>query len=370
MKPLLTHPAVENAPNEAAPFEAAPRPRTAPVGARALQGLLVVATTALVAIWLWTWHGVQAYAWPGIDNGLAERGLSYLLILAPAVPVNLLAAIWLGRGGRRAQLYLAAAGALALVQATLLLTPAAMPGESMSAGSTAVGVRYIATMGPLLFAAASIASSDRVRTWLGADPARARPRLVGIETAVWCLALALALGTGTEMRQWAQAAAKPEAAQAEYTEDGTWARLEQAVTDTTDAFPAFSGFAARTLEVAPCGYRTPAGLPTYRYQLTYELRTADPGTYEDQIATRWNEGDYRITYDGATFDGAHRITAERAYPTEDGAHTVTLGYTGGEAAALHLASPCVERTGVPECQPSQGDPTTDQIFGITCPKQD
>jgi hypothetical protein len=361
MNPLLTAPDIATAPIEAAPDRA-----SAPIGALALQALLLAATAAVVWIWLWTWHGVQAYAWPGVDNGLAERGLSYLLILAPAVPVNLLAAIWLGRGGRRAQLYLAAAGALALVQALLLLTPAAMPSDqAMSDGSAAVGMRFLVTLGPIVFAGAWIATTTRARAWLGATaPTR---RLVNVETAVWFLALALAVGTGTEVRQWAGAAAEPGAPEGAFTEDGTWARLEQAVTETTGTVPGFTGFSTRTLDVIECGYRTPAGLPTYRYLLTYELRAPA----EDAVAARWAEEDFTLTYDGATLEGTRRITAERVYAIDAATHTVTLGYTGGEQPALHLQSPCVERTSdTPECLPAQGDPTVDATHGITCPTRD
>jgi hypothetical protein len=361
MNPLLSPPDIETEPLEAAPARA-----SAPTSAQALQALLLAGAAAVVWIWLWTWQGVQAYAWPGTDTGLAERGLSYLLILAPAVPVNLLAAIWLGRGGRRAQLYLAAAGALALVQAILLLTPAAMPADNaMSDGQAAVGMRFLITIGPLLFMGAWIAAAPLARAWLGAAPKPGR-RLVGVETAVWCLALALAVGTGTEVRQWSSAAAEPGAAAGVFTEEGTWARLEQAVTETTDAIPAFAGFSTRTLDVVACGYHTQQGVATYRYVLTYELR--EPA--EDAIAARWAEGDYTLTYDGATLEGTRRVTAERVHALDDTTHTVTLGYTGGEQPALHLESPCVERAGdTPECLPAQGDPTSDTVNGITCPKR-
>ncbi|MCD0445493.1 hypothetical protein LO763_17920 [Glycomyces sp. A-F 0318] len=362
MRPLLTPPRVEAAPTEAAPARARPRP---PLGVQALRGLLLAEAAAVVWIWLWTWRGVQAYAWPGVDNGLDERGLSYLLILAPAIPVNLLAAVRLGRGGRRAQLYLAAAGGLAAVQLVLLLTPSAMPvREAMSDGAAAVGTRFLFTVVPIAFAGALLAATARARAWLGAGPDRTGRRLAGLEAAVWCLALALAAGTGTEVHRWAEAASQPGAAVGDHTEDGTWARLEGAVADTTEAIPAFSGFAARTVEVVDCGYRTPEGLMTYRYRLTYELRTADFATYEAAVAARWAEGDYVLTYDGATLEGTRRITAERA-------DELTLQYTGGDGAAFRLESACVERVDpTPACLPPQGDPTTDKIEGITCPETD
>jgi hypothetical protein len=360
MNPLLTLP--DTAPTAVGSGRARPRP---PVSVRALQLLLLAEGATVVWIWLWTWRGVQAYAWPGVDNALDERGLSYLLILAPAIPVNLLASIWLGRGGRRARLYLAAAGGLAAVQLVLLLTPSAMPvREAMSDGATAVGTRFLLTVVPIVFMGALFAATARARTWLGGGPDRAGRRLAGVEAAVWCLALALAVGTGTEVRQWAEAAAQPEEPRGEHTEDGTWARLESAVADTTEAIPAFSGFAARHLEVVDCDYRTPAGLAAYRYRLTYELRTADFATYEAAMAARWAEGDYELTYDGATLEGVRRITAERA-------DELTLRYTGGDDAALHLESACVERVDeTPACLPPQGDPTTDTVKGITCPETD
>ncbi|RRR99090.1 hypothetical protein [Glycomyces terrestris] len=355
MKPLLTPPGIAPA-----PLAARGRAAWPPPGVRALQALLLAEAAAVVAVWLWSWRGVQAYAWPGVDSGLTERGLAYLLVLAPAVPVNALAAIWLGRGGRRARLYLAAAGALALVQGLLLLTPAAMPvREAMTDGAAAVGTAFLTATAPILFAGAALAATAKARAWLGREPARPRGRIAGVETAVWSLALLLAAGTGAEVHRWSLAAAEPGEPRGEYTEAGTWQRLEDAVAETTGALPAFSGFATRTLDVAACGYRTPAGLATYRYTLTYELRTADFPAYEAAVRARWAEGDYELTYDGATFEGVRRITAERA-------DEIALGYTGGDAPALTLASGCVERVGEPECIRAQGEPTTDVIRGIAC----
>lgn len=370
MKLLLTLPDLATTPIEAASDRTPARP---PVGVLVLQALLLVATAATVQVWLAAWHGVQAYAWPGVDNGLAERGLAYLLILAPAVPVNLLAAIRLGRGGRRARLYLAGAGVLPLVQAILLLTPAAMPtDQAMSDGAATVGLRFLATLGPLVFTGALIAATARARAWLGVPDARPRRTgLGGVETAVWCLALSLGIGTGVEVHDWSEAAAAPEAPRGTYTEEGTWARLEAAATETTDTFPAFSGFAARTLDVTACGYRTPAGLETYRYRLAYVFRAAEFATYEEAIASRWAQEDFTLTYDGATLEGTRRITAERAVAADlEEPHTLTLGYIGGENPALLVESPCVERAGTHECLPPQGDPTTDIITGITCPARD
>jgi hypothetical protein len=362
MKPLLTPPGLDATPIETAIRRNPARP---PLSVQTLQVLLLAAAAAVVAIWLWTWNGVQAYAWPGVDNGLTARGLAYLLILAPAVPVNLLAAIWLARGGRRAQLYLAAAGALVIVQTMLLLTPTAMPlSDAMSDGAATVGIRFLIVMGPFLFAGAWIASATPARTWLGVGPARAG-RLLGAEAAVWCLALALAIGMGTEVHEWAETAAEPEAPRGEYTEAGTWERLELLVTETTDAIPNFQGFTARTLDVVPCGYTTPAGLSTYRYDLTYELREAA----DEPIASRWAADDFSLTYDGETLEGNRLITAERTYAAEgDTPHTITLDYTEDPAATLHLQSPCAERTGTPECLESQGNPIKDTIIGITCPR--
>ncbi|MQM25292.1 hypothetical protein [Glycomyces albidus] len=356
MNPLLTPPGIDPA-----PLAARARPAWPPPGVLTLQVLLLAEAAAVVAVWLWSWRGVQAYAWPGVDNGLAERGIAYLLVLAPSVPVNVLAAIWLGRGGRRARLYLAAAGALALVQLVILLTPSALPvREAMTDGAAAVGIAFLTATGPILFVGAVVAVTAKARGWLGAEPDRPRSRIAGIETAVWSLALLLAVAAGAEVRQWALAAAEPGEPRGEYTEAGTWARLEDAVAETTDALPAFSGFATRTVDVADCGYRTPAGLATYRYTVVYELRAADFPAYEAAIETRWAEGDYELTYDGATFEGVRRITAERA-------DEIALGYTGGAQPALTVASGCVERVDAePECVPAQGEPTTDRVLGIAC----
>lgn len=368
MKPLLTTLDPVATPQETTETAAA---RT-PAGVQILRLLLLAATASVIATWLWAWHGVQAYAWPGVDNDLTERGLAYLLILAPAVPVNLIAAIRLARGGARH--YLAAAAALAVVQILLLFTPSAMPlADTMSDGATSVGIRHLYTVGPLLFTGLWIATTTKTRAWLGTAP---RPRRAfGLEAAVWCLALAAALYTGTEVRDWTHTAAAPAAPAGEYAETGTWAALEQAVTETTDAIPDFLGFTTRTLDVASCDYLTPAGLPTYRYLLTYELR--EPAA--TPISLRWTEGDFHLTYDGATLEGTLRITAERAFPTSDpdddratyptatGLHALTLEYTEAPTPTLNLQSPCVERTTTPtECILPQGDPTTDTINGITC----
>jgi hypothetical protein len=356
VNPLLTPPGTAPA-----PLAARGRPAWPPPGVLALQALLLAEAIAVVAVWLWSWRGVQAYAWPGVDNGLAERGIAYLLVLAPSVPVNVLAAIWLGRGGRRARLYLAAAASLALVQVVILLTPAAMPvREAMTDGAANVGLRLLTATAPILFIGAVLAVTAKTRGWLGAEPDRPRSRIAGVETAVWSLALLLAVAAGTEVRQWSLAAAEPGEPRGEYTEAGTWQRLEDAAADTTGALPAFSGFAARTVEVAECGYRTPAGLATYRYTLTYELRAADFPAYEAAVQTRWAEGDYELTYDGATLEGVRRITAERS-------DEIALAYTGGGAPALTLASGCVERVdGEPACVAPQGEPTTDTVLGIAC----
>jgi hypothetical protein len=380
MKPLLTPPGPD-APTVpigtvagGAAETAIPHARTrAPMSVQILRLLLLAATATVVATWLWAWQGVQAYAWPGIDNGLTERGLAYLLILAPAVPVNLVAALRLARGGRRAGRYLAAAAALAAVQTLLLLTPSAMPlADTMSDGSTNVGIRHLVTTGPLVFAGLWLATSTQAREWLGAAP-RTRRRLSGLEAAVWCLALACVFAMGTEVRQWSHAATATQDPGGEYREPGTWAGLEQAVTETTDAIPGFPGFTTRTLDVQPCEYQTPAGLPTYRYLLTYELRATEPSAAEP-IAARWAEGEFTLTYDGADLADTRLITAERAfpatggtYPTATGAHAITLAYTEAPTPTLHLESPCVERAAEPtECILPQGDPATDTINGITC----
>ncbi|MEU6858334.1 hypothetical protein AB0B28_05590 [Glycomyces sp. NPDC046736] len=359
MEPLLAPPGVRTAPVETL---SEPAPALPPPAVRALQLLLIGGAAVVVWIWLWTWSGVQAYAWPGVDNGLTERGLAYLLVLGPAVPVNLLAAIWLSKGGRRAQLYLAAAGALAAVQLVVLFTPAAMPVRlAMTDGGTAVGIRFLFTVVPILFLGIVLAAGTPVRGWLHEGPDRPLGRVVSVELAVWGLALVLALGAGTEVRAWASTAAEPKAPVGDFTEADTWQRLETAAGETVAALPAFNGFAARALEVAPCGYHTTAGLPAYRYLLTYEFRAADFPTYETVIAERWTGEDYMLTYDGATLEGTTSITATRT-------DAITLAYTGGDRPALHLESSCVERTDTPPCLPPQGAPTTDDIKGIRCPE--
>jgi len=376
MKPLLTPPGpaaptVLSGAAETADRHTLARP---PVSVQILRLLLLAATAALVATWLWAWQGVQAYAWPGIDNGLTERGLAYLLILAPAAPVNVIAAIRLGLGGTGARFYLAAAATLAVAQTLLLLTPSAMPlGDTMSDGSTNVGVRHLLTVGPLLTAGLWIAATGKARSWLGATPAPRR-RLFLLEAAVWCLALPCALTMGTEVRQWTHTATAPLAPSGEYAEPGTWAALERAVTETTAALPDFAGFTTRTLDVDSCDYSTPAGLPTYRYELTYELRaSASTPDAAAVIAAAWNQGDFTLTYDGETLEGTRRVTAEHAFPTADGyptatgLHALTLEYAETATPALHATSPCVERTTEPtECILPQGNPTRDTINGITC----
>ena len=234
MKPLLTPPGPELVTAPGATVGTAARRTRAPIGVQAVRVLLIAATASVIATWLWAWDGVQAYAWPGVDNDLTERALAYLLILAPAVPVNLIAAI------RPARSYLAAAAALAAVQVLLLFTPSAMPlGDTMSDGATSVGIRHLYTVGPLLFAGVWIATTAKTRAWLTTAP---RPRRAfGLEAAVWSLALAAAFYTGTEVRDWTRTAAAPAAPAGEYAEPGTWAALEQAVTETTDAIPDFPG---------------------------------------------------------------------------------------------------------------------------------
>jgi hypothetical protein len=377
MKPLLTPtgPDAPTALSGSAETEVSRTRARPPKRVQALRLVLLAATVAVCATWLDAWEGVQAYAWPGIDNGLTERGLSYLLILAPGVPVNLLAAISLARGGRRAQHYLAAAGTIAVVQIVLLLTPSAMPlADTMSDGATSVCFRHLVISGPTLVLGIWIVATTKTREWLGATP-KPRRRLFVLEAAVWCLAIACVFTMGTEVRQWTHAAVEPLAPSGEYTEPGTWAALERAVTETTDAIPDFAGFTTRTLDVVSCDYYTPAGLPTYRYELTYELNdsAAEPSAAAP-IATRWTEGDFQLTYDGETLEGTRRITAEHAFPTTDGTyptatglHALTLEYTEAGTPALHLESPCVERAAEPtECILPQGNPTKDTINGITC----
>ncbi|MDA1362440.1 hypothetical protein O1R50_22640 [Glycomyces luteolus] len=372
MKPLLTRPGSEATIPSGTAETAVPHTRTRPpISVQAIRLLLIAAIATVIATWLWAFQGVQAYAWPGVDNDLAARGLAYLAILGPAVPVNLLAAIRLARSGRRARLYLAAAAALAVVQTVLLLTPSAMPSaDTMSDGSNNVGIRHLATVGPLLFAGLWLATTSKARAWLSLDPSPRRTYFIP-EAAVCSIALAGALLLGTEVRQWANAYTEPLPPGGEYAEAGTWAALEQAVTETTDAIPEFAGFTTRTLDVVSCEYATPTGNTTYRYELTYELRE----TASAPIATRWAQGDFTLTYDGDTLAGNRRITAERdfpvienaAYPTATGIHAIALAYTEAGPPTLHLESPCVERTTAPtECILPQGDPATDTINGVTC----
>jgi hypothetical protein len=375
MKPLLSPPgpAAPTVLSGTAETTVGPTRARPPASVQLLRILLLAATASLVATGHWAWQGVQAYAWPGVDNDLTERGLAYLLILAPAGPVNVIAAIRLARPGTGARFYLAAAAALAVLQTVILLTPSAMPlADTMSDGSTTVGVRHLCTVGPLLLAGLWMATTGKARSWLGATPAPRR-RFFFLEAAVWCLALACAFTVGTAVRQWTHTAAAPLAPSGEYAEPGTWAALERAVTDTTDAIPDFAGFTTRTLDVVSCDYYTPAGLPTYRYELTYELRAGTDGVAA-AIATAWSGGDFTLTYDGETLDGTRRVTAEHAFPTTDGAyptatglHALTLEYIEGAASALHAESPCVERATEPtECILPQGNPTRDTINGITC----
>ncbi|WP_205324344.1 hypothetical protein [Glycomyces sp. YM15] len=373
MKPLLTRPGPDATTIPSGTAETAvPHTRTRPpISVQTLRLLLIAATATVIATWTWAFEGVQAYAWPGVDNDLGARGLAYLAILGPAVPVNLLAALRLARSGRRTRLYLAAAATLAVVQTVLLLTPSAMPlADTMSDGSNNVGIRHLVTVGPLLFAGLWLATTAKARAWLSLDPSPRRSHFIP-EAVVCSTALAGALLLGTEVRQWAQASTEPLAPGGEYTEAGTWAALEQAVTETADAIPEFPGFTTRTLDVVPCDYTTPTGNATYRYELTYELRDGAPAP----IAARWTQGDFTLTYDGDTLAGNRRITAERdfpvnenaAYPTATGVHAITLAYTEAGPPTLHLESPCVERATPPtECILPQGDPTTDTINGITC----
>lgn len=327
--------------------------------------LTLLAQTALTAwLWLFVWRGLQSFAWigGGVETDLLERSLSYLLVLAPTVPVNLLAVLWLARGGHRARLYLVGAGVLVAVQQILLLTPID-PG-----GSIAAGAIFALTVGPVAFTALALALTRAAKDWLREDRPQAARRVIGVESLVWGLTAVLALGIASSVDRWVAASAETGPPTGEYDESDVWERMEQAVAAADlDAFPGLRG---RTVQVDPCGYRTEAGLRTYRYLIVYELEpfidTADEAAYAAAVREAWSTGDHRLVHDGTTLEGDPVIIAERH-------DELTLHLTLGADAAIEVRSACLERVDDrPRCLAPQGGLTSghDTIEGIICPEWD
>lgn len=328
---------------------------------QALRLTLLAQTAITAALGVLVWRGLQSFAWTdgGVETDLFERGMSYLLLLAPTLPVNLLAVGWLARGGHRARLYLAGAGVLVAVQQILLLTPLD-PGGSLVAGAA-----FALTVGPVAFAGLALAATRRAKDWLREGPAPSARRVLGVEGLAWALTAVLALGTAASVDRWVAAATATGPPIGEYDESDVWARMEGAVTNTAAGIDAFPGFEARTVEVAYCGYRTDAGLQTYRYRIVYELApfTEPDGeaAYAAAVRDAWSTDDYRLLYEGDTL-----LTAAR----DD---ELTLHLALGEHAAMELRSGCLERVDArPGCREPQGGvmPENDTIEGILCPNRD
>ncbi|WP_026932166.1 hypothetical protein [Glycomyces tenuis] len=325
--------------------------------------LALLAQAAItVALWLGVWQGLQSFAWTGggVETDLLERSLSYLLVLAPTIPVNLVAAVWLGRGGHRARLYLACAGVLVAVQQILLLVPID-PG-----GYLAPGAVFALTVGPVAFASLALALTPRAKGWLREARPRSARRVIGVEGLAWGLTAVLAVGVVSSVDRWVAASAETGPPVGAYDESDVWARMETAVTATAAGPDAFPGFDARTVQVTACGYRTDAGLRTYRYLLAYELapfaEPADEAAYAQAVREAWSGEDYQILYDGTTAEGDASIRASR----ED---ELTLHLVLGEAAALEIRSGCLERVDPdPGCLPAQGGvaPEDDTVEGLLC----
>ncbi|GAB3236663.1 hypothetical protein GCM10027447_35140 [Glycomyces halotolerans] len=333
-----------------------------PMRVQALRLLLLAQTAIVVWLWTWAWRAVQAHAWVGggVETDLLERGLSYLMVLAPAVPVNLLAAWWLGAGGRRARLYLAAAGALTAVQQILLLIPVD-PGRSMAAGAV-----FALTVGPVAFAGLAIAVTGEAKAWLGGEREPRRGRVIGLETAVWTMAAILAVGVAADVHRWVGAASQTGPPVGEFDESDLWPRMEEAVTNAAVSQAEFPGFESRLVEVTACGYRTESGLRTYRYRITYEMAPFPTGASEQAYTTavrdRWSSDDYEILYEGVTYEGDPTITAHRQ-------DDLTLLLALRERPILEIQSGCLERVAeaVP-CIDPQGDvpASRDRIEGLPC----
>lgn len=338
---------------------AAQRP---PARIQALRLLLLAQTGIVVVLWLATWRSLQGYAWigGGVETDLFERGLSYLAVLAPTLPVNLLAAFWLGRGGRRARAYLAGVAAVTAVQLILLLMPVD-PG-----GLVTPGIIYALTVVPVSFAALAIAVTGPAKTWLSREYIpESRLRTI-IETPTWAAAATLALAMAASVGTWVSAAHETGEPVGAFDESDVWARMEEAVTNTAATQPHFPGFEARTVEVESCLYRSDAGLLTYRYDITYDLTPFPDETaradFTAAVRDSWNGEGYRLVLDGPGNDGTRTLSAER---NDD----LDLSLTLGEAPALHVRSGCLERVEEsPPCLDPQGDlpPEADRITGLTC----
>ncbi|GAB3645236.1 hypothetical protein [Glycomyces tarimensis] len=342
-----------------------PSPKTRPPKrVQILRTALLVQTAMVVALWLWVWRALQGYAWVGggVETNLFERGLSYLLVLAPTIPVNLLAIVWLGRGGRRSQLYLVTAGVLVSVQQILLLTPVD-PGRSIAAG-----VIFALFIGPVAFAALALAMTDKSKRWLHRAEPRPVQRLVAADSLCWAMGSILAVSVTFSMGEWVEASTETGPPVGEYDESDVWPRMEEAVTGSAVSLEGFPGFVSRTVEVTPCGYRTEAGLRTYRYWIVYEL--ADFATTEaaftDAVRESWSGDDHEILHDGTTYEDHTTMTARRS-------DQLTLFLNLGDDAALEVQSGCLERVDAHvQCLEAQGGvmPEADTIKGLPCTEED
>ncbi|WP_026924868.1 hypothetical protein [Glycomyces arizonensis] len=329
--------------------------------------LVLLAQTALTAyLWVWVWRGLQSFAWMngGVETDLLDRSLSYLIVLVPSIPVNLLAVVWLARGGHRARLYLACAGVLVAVQQILLLTPLD-PG-----GSIAAGLEFFVAVGPPAFAGLALAMTPRAKRWLREDRPRTARRVASVEGLAWGLAAVLAVGVAASMDRWVTASTETGPPVGEYDESDVWARMEAAVTATLTSADTFPGFDARTVQVTSCGYRTDAGLSTFRYRIAYELAAfAGPtgeAAYAAAVRSAWSTDGYRLVYDGTTAGGAASISAERQ-------DELRLHLVLGESAELEVDSGCLERVDPRvHCLAPQGGvaPENDTVVGLACPKLD
>ncbi|MCH7232598.1 hypothetical protein L0U85_17310 [Glycomyces sp. L485] len=336
-----------------------PRPR-APKRIQAIRLLLLVQAVLVAALWLWVWRGLQGYAWTGggVETNLFERGMSYLVVLAPTIPVNVLAVIWLGRGGRRAQLYLAGAGVLVAVQQILLLMPVD-PGRS-----TAAGLIFAMAVGPVAFAGLALAVTGESKRWLGREhPAS----WATAESLVWAVAAIFTIGVTFSMGEWVEASTETGPPVGEHDESDAWPRMEEAVTGSAVSLDGFPGFERRTVEVTPCGYRTEAGLRTYRYWITYEFADfTEADAYLAAVRESWGAPYYEVLYDGTTIEGDVTITAHR----DD---ELMLFLTMGEAASFEVQSGCLERVDAHvDCLEAQGGvmPERDSVEGLVCARED
>ncbi|WP_100448191.1 hypothetical protein [Glycomyces xiaoerkulensis] len=347
---------------ERPPGRAAARP---PRRVQALRLLLAAQTVLVAALWLWTWRALQGQAWAGgVETELFERGMSYLVTLAPALPVNLLAVYWLGKGGFRARLYLTGAAVLAAVQQILLLVPVD-PGRSVAAG-----VLFALTVGPVAFAAVAIAATAESQRWLRTEHEPARPHLLSVESLTWGASVILGFGVAVSVGDWVTASTETGPPVGEHDESDVWARIEAAVTTTAVAHQGFPGFHSREVEVTACGYRTESGLQTYRYRIAYGIADfddpADETAYTTALRDRWSGGDYEVLYRGTTRDGRPTLTAHRG-------DDLTFRLLTGEQPLLEVQSGCLERVddSVP-CLDPQGEvpPERDTVVGLPCTGED